>query len=325
MYKEVTSRDQMIKNFYTFHEQIGEGTFGRVSLAFCKSTGREYAIKCIDKGKLSADEIENLSLEIDIISQVDHPNVVRTFEVYDEPKQLYIVMEFMKGGELFEKIVEKDHYSEKEAADTIRPVVEAIKYCHEMGIVHRDLKPENLLYSSEEEDAIIKITDFGLARFYDDDLMTTACGTPGYVAPEILVGKGYGLEVDYWSLGVILYIMLSGFPPFHEDSNEELFEKIKAGNFEFPSPYWDDISEMAKDLISSCLKVNPRERFSAHEILNHRWLMGEETPRTNMPKVTQKIREFNARRRWRKYGTAAIASNKFMAVAREAKLKNNRS
>ena len=139
-------------------------------------------------------------------------------------------MELMRGGELFDRvtftqIVDKDHYSEKEAADTIRPIIDAIKYCHDMGIVHRDLKPENLLYT-DEEGGIIKIADFGFARFYEDDIMTTACGTPGYVAPEILSGRGYGLEVDYWSIGVILYIMLCGFPPFTEDSNERLFKMI---------------------------------------------------------------------------------------------------
>jgi|Transcript_21814 calcium/calmodulin-dependent protein kinase I len=132
-------------------------------------------------------------------------------------------MELMEGGELFDRIVEKDHYSEKEAAKTISPIVDAIKYCHEMGIVHRDLKPENLLYATNDDAAIIKISDFGMARFYDDDVMTTACGTPSYVAPEILGGRGYGFEVDIWSVGVVLYIMLCGFPPFAEETNAELF------------------------------------------------------------------------------------------------------
>jgi len=215
--------------------------------------------------------------------------------------------------------VEKDHYSEKEAADTIRPIVDAIKYCHEMGIVHRDIKPENLLYNSVDPSAIIKISDFGLARYYNDDLMTTACGTPSYVAPEILIGKGYDLSVDYWSIGVVLYIMLCGFPPFYEDSNEALFEAVKQGQFEFPSPFWDDISDMAKDLIRNCLQVNPRSRFGAEQILAHEWISGLNTPRVDMPHVTAKIREYNAKRRFRKYANTAIASNKFMAAAKEAK------
>jgi len=150
---------------------------------------------------------------------MDHPNVVKLYEIFDEGDCMYLVLELMSGGELFDRVVEKEHYSEKEAADTIRPIVDALRYCHSMGIIHRDLKPENLLYANRELSAIIKITDFGLARFLEGELATTACGTPGYVAPEILEGKGYGKEVDYWSIGVIIYILLCGFPPFYEENN----------------------------------------------------------------------------------------------------------
>jgi len=160
---------------------------------------------------------------VEILGQVDHPNVVRLFEIFDDGEILYLVMELMSGGELFDRIVEKESYTEKEAAETIRPIVDAIRYCHEQGIIHRDLKPENLLYESSDEKAIIKISDFGLARFVQGELATTACGTPGYVAPEIVAGQGYGKEVDYWSIGIILYIMLCGFPPFYEENNKELF------------------------------------------------------------------------------------------------------
>ncbi len=156
---------------------------------------------------MEEDEEIALQSEVDILSQLDHPNVVKLYEIFDEGDVLYLVMELMNGGELFDRIVEKECYSEKEAADTIRPLVDAIRYCHSMGIVHRDLKPENLLYGSSDGQAILKISDFGLARFVQGELATTACGTPGYVAPEIILGKGYGQEVDYWSVGVILYIL----------------------------------------------------------------------------------------------------------------------
>lgn len=156
-----------------------------------------------------------------------------------------------------------------------------------------------MLYGSRDESAIIKISDFGLARFLSGELATTACGTPGYVAPEILAGKGYGKEVDYWSIGVILYILLCGFPPFYEENNKELFDKIKTGTFEFPSPYWDDISDMAKELIKSLLVVDPSKRLNAQEILDHPWVSGDSTPRTELPNVTEKIREFNAMRRFK--------------------------
>ena len=148
-----------------------------------------------------------MQTEVDILSQLDHPNVLKIFEIFDEEDCIYLVLELLAGGELFDRIVEKESYSEKEAAETIRPLVDALRYCHQLGIIHRDLKPENLLYQSDEDSSIIKITDFGLARFVQNELATTACGTPNYVAPEIIEGKGYGKEVDVWSIGVIIYIM----------------------------------------------------------------------------------------------------------------------
>lgn len=314
MYHRVDDPSQSVKSFYIIKDKIGEGTFGIVRRVTHKETGEDFAMKTIKNEQLDSDESSNINLEIEILSQVSHPNIVQTIEIYEEQTHIHIIMELIEGGELFDKIVEKDHYSEKEASDTIRPIIDAIKYCHEMGIVHRDLKPENLLYTSSGPGGIIKISDFGLARFFDEDLMTTACGTPGYVAPEILEGRGYGFEVDFWSLGVIIYIMLCGFPPFYEESNEQLFEMIKRGEYDFPSPAWDSISEMAKDLIRNCLKINPAERFGADQILAHEWIAGEETPRRNMPQVTEKIREFNSRRKFRKFANTALASSKLNAL-----------
>jgi len=230
---------------------------------------------------------------------------------------LYLVLELMTGGELFDRIVEKEHYSEMEASETIRPIVDAIRYCHSMGIIHRDLKPENLLYGSRDESAIIKISDFGLARFLQGELATTACGTPGYVAPEILNAKGYGKEVDYWSIGIILYILLCGFPPFYEENNAELFAKIKEGKFEFPSPYWDDISDSAKDLISSLLVVDPASRLNADSILTHPWVKGDGTPRTELINVTEKIRSYNASRRLKKATYLVMAANRFKNILKK--------
>ncbi len=157
--------------------------------------------------ELSEDDEIQLQTEVDILSQLDHPNVLKIFEIFDEDDCIYLVLELLAGGELFDRIVEKESYSEKEAAETIRPLVDALRYCHQLGIIHRDLKPENILYQTEEDSSIIKITDFGLARFVQNELATTACGTPNYVAPEIIDGHGYGKEVDVWSIGVIIYIM----------------------------------------------------------------------------------------------------------------------
>ena len=237
-------KKENIKDHYKFDKVLGEGSFAVVRKGIKKTTGEEFAIKIIDKSNMETDDQQALMLEVEILSRIDHPNIVKLFEVYDEKSKFYMVMELMTGGELFDRIVEKEHYSEKEASDTIRPIVDAIRYCHAMGIAHRDLKPENLLYTSPDPGATIKITDFGLAKVISNTLMTTACGTPGYVAPEIISGKGYDFQIDYWSIGVILYVLLCGFPPFYEETNEKLFDMIKTAQFDFPSPQWDEISEI---------------------------------------------------------------------------------
>lgn len=172
--------------------------------------------------------------------------------------------------------MEKEFYSEKEAAETIRPIIDAIKYCHSLNIIHRDIKPENLLYSSKNPTtAIIKVSDFGLARYISNKTFaTTTCGTPGYVAPEILEQKPYGKECDYWSIGVVLYILLCGFPPFYDDDNLVLFDKIKKGTYDFPSPSWDNISQEAKNLIKGLLVVDPMKRLTPEELLKNNWIQG---------------------------------------------------
>eukprot|EP01016_Furgasonia_blochmanni_P007073 TRINITY_DN12834_c0_g1_i12.p1 TRINITY_DN12834_c0_g1~~TRINITY_DN12834_c0_g1_i12.p1 ORF type:complete len:379 (-),score=126.99 TRINITY_DN12834_c0_g1_i12:113-1249(-) len=299
-----------IKDDYKFDKVLGEGSFAVVRKGIKKSSGEEVAIKIIDKANLESDDQLALQTEVEILSQIDHPNIVKLYEIYDDKTKFYMIMELMTGGELFDRIVEKEHYSEKEAADTIRPIVDAIRYCHTMGIAHRDLKPENLLYATNDAKSIIKISDFGLAKVISNELMTTACGTPGYVAPEVLEGRGYDVNVDYWSIGVILYVLLCGFPPFYEDTNEKLFEMIKKGKYEFPSPQWDGISEYAKDLIKKLLVIDPKKRLNAEQILNHPWMVGQVTPRTALPEVGVKLKEWNARRRLKRAQLLVIAATK---------------
>lgn len=305
-----------IKDSYKLDKVLGEGSFAVVRKGIKKSTGEEYAIKMIDKTAIESDDQIALQNEVDILSEIDHPNIVKLVEIYDEKTRFNMVMELMSGGELFDRIVDKEHYSEKEASDTIRPIVDAISYCHQLGIAHRDLKPENLLYVNDDPNSIIKITDFGLAKVVNNELMTTACGTPGYVAPEILSGKGYDLSVDYWSVGVILYVMLCGYPPFYEESNEKLFEKIKKADFEFASPHWDDISDYAKDLIKKLLVPDPRARLSGKEIMEHPWIVGDVTPRKKLPQVTEKIKEFNAKRRFKRAQMMVMAANKWRSLVK---------
>ena len=263
-----------------------------------------------------------LEQEVEIMSQLDHPNIVRLFEIFNEDSTMYLVMEMMKGGELFDRIVEKESYTEKEACDTIRPLVDAIRYCHDQGIIHRDLKPENLLYESTDEGSVIKIIDFGLARFIINELAFTAAGTPGYVAPELVEGKGYGKEVDYWSLGVILYVMLCGYPPFYDDNNTILFQKILNIDFEFASPYWDNISDLAKDLIKKILCKNPAERYNAEQILNHPWIIADGIPQVEIETIPANLKEYNAKTRFKKNVNAVIAIKRLQKSVTQAGFNN---
>ena len=213
---------------------------------------------------LNQEDKDALQVECDTMMKVDHDNIVRLKEVFDNPKNFYMVLELSSGGELFDRIVEMEKYSEKEACHAFAQMTEAVGHCHKLGIVHRDLKPENLLYAGPIPDMTLKLADFGLAQIVTPmKHLTTACGTPGYVAPEILMGEAYDKEVDMWSLGVILYILLCGFPPFYEEHTPELFKIIKKGEYDFPSPYWDEISDDAKDLVNKLLVVDPKKRYVA--------------------------------------------------------------
>lgn len=209
-----------------------------------------------------------------ILSQIDHPNIVKCREVFEDNENIYIILDLLSGGELFQRVVDRKVFTEKDAADIIRPVIDAVRYCHDLDVAHRDLKLENILYETKDDDAMIKITDFSLAKIIPDNVFAiTAWGTPGYVAPEILVGSGYGKEVDFWSIGVILYTLLCGLPPFNEEKNADLFDKIKQADYGFPSPDWDHVSDLAKDLISKLLVADPDQRITADEIMDHPWML----------------------------------------------------
>jgi calcium/calmodulin-dependent protein kinase I len=298
---------------YKMGKTLGTGSFATVKLAVGRSDATEWAVKCINKGSLTKEDEAALEVEVNILGQVKHPNIVEMKEIFDCPKVFYLVMEIMRGGELFDRIVEKEKYSENEAQKVIIDISNALKYCHEKGIVHRDLKPENLLYDSEKEDAIIKIADFGLAKLVDDNtMMKTACGTPGYVAPEVLKKMRYTYKVDMWSVGVILYILLCGFPPFYDDNNVRLFSQIKTGRFDYPSPYWDGVSDEAKDLINKLLVVNPEERLDTAGVLAHPWIAGEAS-KSELAMAKEEMKKYNARRRFRSGIRTARIINAFTA------------
>ena len=216
--------------------------------------------------------------EVQILNAVSHPNIIELVEVFDFPEEKYLVTEYIKGGDLFDAIAVDTKYTESVSRGMIRDLTHALKYLHDKMIVHRDIKPENLLvvdYPGQGKKSL-KLGDFGLAQIVSEPLFTV-CGTPTYVAPEILAETGYGVKVDVWATGVIMYILLVGFPPFSSRTNnqEELFDQILSGLFEFNSPDWDDISYPAKELISWMLQVDPLQRYSAYEILQHPWIKSD--------------------------------------------------
>jgi len=260
-----------ITDIYELKEEIGRGEFSYVVRAVHKESGETFAIKVINRDNIDSSRLEN---EIRIMTTVKHPSIISMREYFETDKNVYLVMELVTGGELFDRITELGCYSEKTACLLVGNIVSAIKYLHDNEIVHRDLKPTNLLLKAKDSDTEVKIADFGLSKILGEGtLMQTACGTPIYVAPEVLIGEPYDKAVDMWSVGVITYILLCGFPPFFDDGQNmgELFEQIINGEFDFPEEYWTDVSEEAKDFIENLLIVDPVERMTAEEALAHPW------------------------------------------------------
>jgi len=302
-----------VEDKYIMKDVLGTGAFSQVRLAESKDhTGKLYAIKVIDKKALKGKE-DSLENEIKVLRRLDHPNVVKLLEAYESKHSVYLVMQLVTGGELFDRIVEKGSYTEKDAADLIKQVLDAVAYMHREGVVHRDLKPENLLYQCQDEDSKIMISDFGLSKMEDSGIMATACGTPGYVAPEVLAQKPYGKSVDVWSIGVISYILLCGYPPFYDENDANLFAQILKGEFEFDSPYWDDISDPAKEFIRQLMCVDVEKRLTCDESLKHAWITGAKGDRNIHASVSEQLKKNFAKSRWKQAYNA-------IAVSRQMKL-----
>ncbi|NXC83336.1 DCLK2 kinase, partial [Cercotrichas coryphoeus] len=278
---------------YKVGKVIGDGNFAVVKECVERSTGKEFALKIIDKAKCCGKEhlIEN---EVSILRRVKHPNIIMLIEEMDTPTELYLVMELVKGGDLFDAITSSTKYTERDGSAMVYNLASALKYLHGLNIVHRDIKPENLLVCEYSDGTkSLKLGDFGLATVVEGPLYTV-CGTPTYVAPEIIAETGYGLKVDIWAAGVITYILLCGFPPFRSENNlqEDLFDQILVGKLEFPSPYWDNITDSAKELISLMLHVNAEARYTAAQILSHPWVSDDASQENNMQaEVTGKLKQ----------------------------------
>jgi calcium/calmodulin-dependent protein kinase I len=261
---------------YTIGDVLGTGNYAEVRLGVSRETGEKVAIKVIQLTKETTADILN---EIDILARVDdHPHVIQLKAIYEKKGKMYIVMELVTGGELFDRIIARQHFSENDARDVMHVLISTIKHMHTHGIVHRDLKPENILFATPAPDSPIKIADFGLAKLYqpneDGDNLKTLCGTPGYVAPEVLKNRnGYSPQCDMWSLGVILYILLCGYPPFQHEQQSKLFKQILKADYQFHSPWWDKVSDDAKDMVSKLLVVDSEKRLAPADALRHPWMV----------------------------------------------------
>ncbi|XP_067370822.1 calcium/calmodulin-dependent protein kinase type II subunit gamma isoform X9 [Channa argus] len=286
---------------YQLYEELGKGAFSVVRRCIKKSTGQEYAAKIINTKKLSARDHQKLEREARICRLLKHPNIVRLHDSISEEGFHYLVFDLVTGGELFEDIVAREYYSEADASHCINQILESVSHIHQHDIVHRDLKPENLLLASKMKGAAVKLADFGLAIEVQGEQQAWFgfAGTPGYLSPEVLRKDPYGKPVDIWACGVILYILLVGYPPFWDEDQHKLYQQIKAGAYDFPSPEWDTVTPEAKNLINQMLTINPAKRITADQALKHPWVCQRSTVASMMHRqeTVECLRKFNARRK----------------------------
>ncbi|XP_009790348.1 calcium-dependent protein kinase 4 isoform X2 [Nicotiana tabacum] len=302
-----------IRDFYTLGRKLGQGQFGTTYLCTENSTGNEYACKSISKRKLiSKEDVEDVRREIQIMHHLaGHKNIVTIKGAYEDPLYVHIVMELCSGGELFDRIIQRGHYSERKAAELTRIVVGVVEACHSLGVMHRDLKPENFLLVNKDDDFSLKAIDFGLSVFFKPgQIFKDVVGSPYYVAPEVLL-KHYGPEADVWTAGVILYILLSGVPPFWAETQQGIFDAVLKGHIDFDSDPWPLISESAKDLIRKMLCMQPSERLTAHEVLCHPWICenGVAPDRALDPAVLSRLKQFSAMNKLKKMALRVIAES----------------
>ncbi|EEF29820.1 calcium-dependent protein kinase 33 [Ricinus communis] len=302
-----------VKLHYTIGKELGRGQFGVTYLCTEISTGKLYACKSISKRKLvTRNDKEDMKREIQIMQHLSgQPNIVEFKGAYEDKQSVHLVMELCAGGELFDRIIAKGHYSEKEAASICRSIVNVVHACHFMGVMHRDLKPENFLLSSKDQNALLKATDFGLSVFIEEGkTYRDIVGSAYYVAPEVL-RRRYGKEMDIWSAGVMLYILLSGVPPFWAESEKGIFDAILQGDIDFESPPWPTISSSAKDLVRRMLTQDPKKRITSTQVLEHPWLKegGDASDKPIDSAVLSRMKQFRAMNKLKKMALKVIAEN----------------
>ncbi|KAK6944155.1 EF-hand domain [Dillenia turbinata] len=306
-------KTENLKEIYSLGRKLGQGQFGTTYLCVRKQDGKEFACKSIAKRKLTTQEdVEDVRREIQIMHHlVGHPNVISIVGAYEDAVAVHVVMELCAGGELFDRIIQRGHYSERKAAELARVIVGVVEACHSLGVMHRDLKPENFLFVDHDEEAPLKTIDFGLSVFFrPGETFSDVVGSPYYVAPEVL-RKHYGPECDVWSAGVIIYILLSGVPPFWDETEQGIFEQVLKGELDFISDPWPSISEGAKDLVRRMLVRDPKKRLTAHEVLCHPWVqVGGVAPDKPMDSaVLSRLKQFSAMNKLKKIAIRVIADS----------------
>ncbi|XP_065119298.1 calcium/calmodulin-dependent protein kinase type II subunit gamma isoform X35 [Paramisgurnus dabryanus] len=319
---------------YQLYEELGKGAFSVVRRCVKLCTGQEFAAKIINTKKLSARDHQKLEREARICRLLKHPNIVRLHDSISEEGFHYLLFDLVTGGELFEDIVAREYYSEADASHCIHQILESVCHIHHHDIVHRDLKPENLLLASKCKNAAVKLADFGLAIEVQGDQQAWFgfAGTPGYLSPEVLRKEAYGKPVDIWACGVILYILLVGYPPFWDEDQHKLYQQIKAGAYDFPSPEWDTVTPEAKNLINQMLTINPAKRITAQEALKHPWVCQRSTVASMMHRqeTVECLKKFNARRKLKgAILTTMLVSRNFSAakslLSKKADVKKRKS
>ncbi|KAK4439338.1 Calcium-dependent protein kinase [Sesamum alatum] len=300
-----------VKSKYTIGKELGRGQFGVTYSCTEIATGQQYACKSILKRKLvSKNDKEDMKREVHIMQHLSgQPNIVEFKGAYEDRHSVHLVMELCGGGELFDRIIAQGHYSEKAAADLCRQIVNVVHHCHFMGVMHRDLKPENFLLSRKDDKGMLKATDFGLSVFIEEGkVYRDIVGSAYYVAPEVL-RRSYGKEIDVWSAGVILYILLSGVPPFWAENEKGIFDAILKEEIDFDSQPWPSISNSAKDLVRKMLTKDPKRRITSGQVLEHPWIKGQASDKPIDSAVLSRMKQFRAMNKLKKLALKVIAQS----------------
>jgi len=322
--KFIIDNNGKLHEFYDVDKKkMGEGSYGAVSKCTNKSTGVVRAVKSISKAQMK--NLDRFKQEIAIMKMMDHPNIIKLYETFEDHRNIYLIMEICSGGELFDRIIETGHFTEVQAAIVMQQILRGIFYMHEIKLTHRDLKPENFLFQTKDpiEKCTLKIIDFGLScKFSDGQVLTTKAGTPYYVAPQVLAGK-YDQSADLWSCGVIMYVLLCGYPPFYGETDADVLTKVRLGNFTFNAADWKNVSEDAKNLIRQLLKMNPRDRFTAEQSMNHVWIKNKAPKAQAVPlqaSLVDNLKGFRSTNKLKKAALHVIAGQ-----LDESQIKNLRS